>query len=71
MRTERSLICVTEQTQKPERRVDGMCEKKHKTINVKTPEELRKLISEIPEGTVYSLKLKVILTNERDDRESE
>ena len=48
-----------------------MCEKKHKTINVKTPEELRKLISEIPEGTVYSLKLKVILTNERDDRESE
>ena len=39
-----------------------MCE----TIAVRSREELKKLIDEIPEGTVYSLQLEVVLTNEQD-----
>lgn len=44
-----------------------MCE----TIEVKGPEELKKLIDEIPEGTVYSLQMEVVLTNEQSDGKSE
>ena len=40
-----------------------MCE----TIEVNSPEELKKLIDEIPEGTVYSLQMEVVLTNEQRD----
>ena len=44
-----------------------MCE----TIEVNSPEELKKLIDEIPEGTVYSLHMEVVLTNEQSDGKSE
>ncbi len=44
-----------------------MCE----TIDVRSSEELRKLIDEIPEGTVYSLQMEVVLTNEQGQRETE
>ena len=44
-----------------------MCE----TIEVNSPEELKKLIDEIPEGTVYSLQMEVVLTNEQGDGKSE
>ena len=43
-----------------------MCE----TIAVNGPEELKKLIDEIPEGTVYSLQMEVVLTNEQSNGES-
>ncbi len=43
-----------------------MCE----TIGIDGPEELKKLIDEIPEGTVYSLQMEVVLTNEQSDGES-
>ena len=39
-----------------------MCE----TIEVNCPEEMKKLIDEIPEGTVYSITMEVVLTNEQD-----
>ena len=41
-----------------------------KTIEVNSLEELKKLIDEIPEGTVYSLQMEVVLTNEQDQRKS-
>ncbi len=44
-----------------------MCE----VIEVNSPEELKKLIEEIPEGTVYSLQMEVVLTNEQDHGKSE
>ena len=44
-----------------------MCE----TIEVRSREELKKLIDEIPEGTVYSLQLEVVLTNEQEHGQSE
>ena len=44
-----------------------MCE----TIEVNSPEELKKLIDEIPEGTVYSITMEVVLTNEQGQRETE
>ena len=43
-----------------------MCE----TIEVNCPEEMTKLIDEIPEGTVYSITMEVVLTNEQDQRKS-
>ena len=43
-----------------------MCE----VIEVNSPEELKKLIEEIPEGTVYSLQMEVVLTNEQSNGES-
>ena len=33
--------------------------------------ELKKLIEELPEGTVYSLQMEVVLTNEQDHGKSE
>ena len=44
-----------------------MCE----TIEVNCPEEMKKLIDEIPEGTVYSIMMEVVLTNEQGQREAE
>ena len=44
-----------------------MCE----TIEDNRPEELKKLIDEIPEGTVYSLDMEVVQTNEQSDGNSE
>ena len=44
-----------------------MCE----TIEVNSPEELKKIIDEIPEGTVYSITMEVVLTNEQGQREAE
>ena len=44
-----------------------MCE----TIEINSSEELKKLIDEIPEGTVYSLHMEVVMTNEQSDGESE
>ena len=44
-----------------------MCE----TIEVNCPEEMKKLIDEIPEGTVYSITMEVVLTNEQDHGKSE
>ena len=44
-----------------------MCE----TIEIESLEELKKLIDEIPEGTVYSLQMEVVLSNEQSDGESE
>ena len=32
--------------------------------------ELKKIIDEIPEGTVYSITMEVVLTNEQDQRKS-
>ena len=43
-----------------------MCE----TVEINSPEELKKLIDEIPEGTVYSLQMEVVLTNEQSNGES-
>ena len=48
-----------------------MCEKQPKTIEVRSKKEIRKLINEIPEGTVYSLQMEVVLTNEQGQRETE
>ncbi len=39
-----------------------MCE----TIDIDGPEELKKLIDEILEGTVYSLQMEVVVTDEQD-----
>ena len=44
-----------------------MCE----TIEVNSTKELKELIDEIPEGTVYSLQMEVIMTNEQDHGKSE
>ena len=44
-----------------------MCE----TIEIESLEELKELIDEIPEGTVYSLQMEVVLSNEQSDGESE
>ena len=44
-----------------------MCEKQPETIEVRDKEELRKLISEIPEGTVYSLQMETIMGGADDD----
>lgn len=41
------------------------------TREVSSLDELRKLIDEIPEGTIYSLQLEVIRTDERDHGKSE
>ena len=46
-----------------------MCEKQPETIEVKGKEELRKLIKEIPEGTVYSLSMEVIMGGADDDEQ--
>jgi hypothetical protein len=64
---ERLRIFATEAMKSPERRACKMCE----TIEVNSPEELKKLIDEIPEGTVYSLQMEVVLTNEQGDGKSE
>ena len=65
-RTVRSRIFVTDRMQSPERRACKMCE----TIEVNCPEEMKKLIDEIAEGTVYSITMEVVLTNEQDQRKS-
>ena len=44
-----------------------MCRKEGETIEVSSREELKKIIDEIPEGTVYSLQMEVVLTNEQSD----
>jgi|GEM_PF-3143149 len=48
-----------------------MCKKERETIEVASQEELKKIIDEIPEGTVYSITMEVVLTNEQSDGESE
>ena len=48
-----------------------MCKKEKETIEVASREELKKIIDEIPEGTVYSITMEVVLTNEQSDGESE
>ena len=48
-----------------------VCVKKRETIEVSSREELKKIIDEIPEGTVYSITMEVVLTNEQSDGESE
>ena len=48
-----------------------MCRKDEKTIEVASREELKKIIDEIPEGTVYSITMEVVLTNEQDQRKTE
>ena len=48
-----------------------MCRKDEKTIEVASREELKKIIDEIPEGTVYSITMEVVLTNEQSDGNSE
>ena len=48
-----------------------MCRKEGETIEVARREELKKIIDEIPEGTVYSITMEVILTNEQDQRKTE
>ena len=48
-----------------------MCRKDEKTIEVASREELKKIIDEIPEGTVYSITMEVVLTNEQDHGKSE
>ena len=48
-----------------------MCRKEGETIEVSSREELKKIIDEIPEGTVYSITMEVVLTNEQSDGESE
>ena len=55
---------------KPRERRDSMC-RKGETIEVNSREELKKLIDEIPEGTVYSITMEVVLTNEQDQRKTE
>ena len=45
---------------------DIMCKKESETIEVASREELKKIIDEIPEGTVYSITMEVVLTNEQD-----
>ena len=42
-----------------------------KYIEVASREELKKIIDEIPEGTVYSITMEVVLTNEQGQRETE
>ena len=44
-------------------------EKRYPTIK-EFSAELKKLIDEIPEGTVYSLQMEVVLTNEQSNGES-
>ena len=44
-----------------------MCEKQPEMIEVSNKEELRKLISEIPEGTVYSLRIETVMGGGQDD----
>ena len=46
-----------------------MCEKQPKTIEVRSKKEIRKLINEIPEGTVYSLSMEVIMGGADDDEQ--
>ena len=58
-----------EPMQKPEGGIARMCEKQPETIEVKGKEELRKLIKEIPEGTVYSLSMEVIMGGVDDDEQ--
>ena len=41
------------------------------TRTVSSLDELRRLINEIPEGTIYSLQLEVIQTHEQDHGKSE
>ena len=48
-----------------------MCKKERETIEVASREELKKIIDEIPEGTVYSITMEVVLTNEQGQREAE
>jgi hypothetical protein len=40
-------------------------------MEISSPEELRRLVNEIPEGTIYSLQMEVIMTNEQDHGKSE
>ena len=44
-----------------------MCEKRPETIEVNSKEELRNLISEIPEGTIYSLQMEAIMGGVDDE----
>ena len=48
-----------------------MCRKEGEMIEVASREELKKIIDEIPEGTVYSIAMEVVLTNEQGQRETE
>ena len=48
-----------------------MCRKECETIEIASREELKKIIDEIPEGTVSSIMMEVVLTNEQDQRETE
>lgn len=41
------------------------------TREISSLDELRRLIDEIPEGTIYSLQLEVIQTHEQDHGKSE
>lgn len=41
------------------------------TRKISSLDELRRLIDEIPEGTIYSLQLEVIQTHEQDYGKSE
>ena len=55
--------------QKPERRAAEMCEKQPETIEVRSKEEMRELIREIPEDMVYSLSMEVIMGGADDDEQ--
>ena len=46
-----------------------MCDEKPETIKVRSKEEIRELIREIPEGTVYSLSMEVIMGGVDDDEQ--
>ena len=48
-----------------------MCRKEGEMIEVASREERKKIIDEIPEGTVYSITMEVVLTNEQGQRETE
>ena len=48
-----------------------MCENKSETIEVSSREELKKIIDEIPEGTVYSITMEVVVTGEHEHGKAE
>ena len=48
-----------------------MCKNERETIEVSGREELKKIIDEIPEGTVYSITMEVVVTGEQEHGKAE
>lgn len=48
-----------------------MCKIRRETIEVSSPEELRKLISELPEGTICTIRLEMIMAGEKEHGKDE